>query len=202
MRKLTQFFIVVVIGLVLVLFCGLLLLKQFAETVEEPQDIQQQPTRLSQKEFIEKIAPTAEEIASRYGLYASVMIAQATLESDSGNSDLASSPNNNLFGIKGKYLGNSVQFPTQEDDGNGNMSTINANFRKYPSYKASMTDYAKLLVNGTSWNKEYYKKTQIAHTKSYKEATKTLTGTFATDSKYNIKLNSMIKTFNLQQYDR
>ena len=33
------------------------------------------------------------------------MIAQAILESDSGKSSLAQSPNHNLFGIKGDYKG-------------------------------------------------------------------------------------------------
>ncbi len=45
------------------------------------------------------------------------MIAQAILESGSGNSALAAPPNYNLFGIKGAYQGQSVSFPTQEDDG-------------------------------------------------------------------------------------
>lgn len=202
MRKLFQFFIIVVIGFILVFICGLLLLKQLSETSNEQQLTKESTIRMSQQQFINKIAPTAKEIADENGLYASVMIAQATLESDSGNSALALSPNNNLFGIKGSYLGKSVTYPTQEDDGKGNMRTVEAKFRKYPSYEASMRDYAALLVKGTSWNNKYYQKTFVANTKSYTEATKTLTGSFATDSKYNIKLNALIKHFNLIQYDK
>lgn len=201
MRKISQFFIIVTIGIVLVTICGLLLLKQFNNTAKEEIEVEQPTTRMSQEEFINKIAPIAQDIADEYGLYASVMIAQATLESDSGNSDLASYPNYNLFGMKGKYLGNSVTYPTQEDDGEGNMTTIEAKFRKYPSYEASMTDYAKLLVNGTSWNNEYYKKAFVSNTKTYKDATKALTGKYATDSQYNVKLNAMIEHFKLNAYD-
>lgn len=202
MRKTTQLLLGVLISFILVLFCGLLLIKQF--TPEHTTTAVKKPVvsqKKSTEDFIEEIGKTAEKVASKYGLYASVMIAQATLESDSGNSDLGSKPNYNLFGIKGKYHGDSVLYPTQEDDGKGNMTTIDANFRQYPSYEASMIDYSKLLVNGTSWNKTYYKKTFKANAATYKEATEALTGRYATDSSYNIKLNALIKQYKLQQYD-
>lgn len=70
----------------------------------------------STSEFIIKIGEEARVIGQRHGLYASVMIAQAILESGSGNSALAAPPNYNLFGIKGAYQGQSVSFSTQEDD--------------------------------------------------------------------------------------
>lgn len=201
MRKLIQGFLIFVFAIILVIFCGGLLLKQLTESTVEADPIEVKQTAYTQEEFIKVIAPTATKIAQQYGLYASVMIAQATLESDAGNSELASAPNYNLFGMKGIYNGNSVLFPTQEDDGKGNLTTIHANFRKYPSYKASMTDYAELLKNGTSWNKSYYHDTFMSNTASYKDATKALTGKYATDSRYNIKLNALIQQYNLVQYD-
>lgn len=202
MQKFMQGSIIFMIAIILVLFCGVLLLKQFTAPIEEPvKQAAPVSTDFTQEEFIKEIAPTAKQIAKQYGLYASVMIAQATLESNAGNSDLASAPYYNLFGMKGKYNGESILFPTQEDDGKGNMTTIQANFRKYPSYEASMTDYAKLLKNGTSWNESYYKKTFISNTTSYKDATEALTGSYATDSRYNVKLNAMIQQYELQQYD-
>lgn len=201
MRKFMQGIIVFALAVILVIFCGTLLLKQFSSTTVEPEPVKVEPKNYSQQEFIQLIAPIATKIAQQYDLYASVMIAQATLESNAGNSELASSPNYNLFGMKGKYNGDSVLYPTQEDDGEGNLTTINANFRKYPSYKASMVDYALLLKGGTSWNKSYYNNTFISNTSSYKDATKALTGKYATDSKYNIKLNAMIKQYDLEKYD-
>ena len=72
------------------------------------------------------------------------MIAQAILESDSGRSALAKSPNHNLFGIKGAFEGNSVSFNTLEADGN-QLYSINAGFRKYPSTKESLKDYSNLI---------------------------------------------------------
>lgn len=73
------------------------------------------------------------------------MIAQAILESGSGNSSLASEPNYNLFGIKGKYKDQGVTFQTLEQDNVGASFQITSEFRKYPSYKESLEDYAKLI---------------------------------------------------------
>lgn len=154
------------------------------------------------EEFIRKIGPLAAKIGDEQGLYASVMIAQAILESGSGNSTLAGMPNYNLFGIKGSYKGKSVGMPTQEDTGSGALYTINANFRRYPSYKESLEDYAKLLKKGISGNEAFYQGTWKANTTSYQEATAYLTGKYATDIHYASKLNGLIKTYNLTRYDK
>lgn len=45
-------------------------------------------------------------IGQKENIYASVMMAQAILESDSGKSTLAQSPNFNLFGVKGIIMDN------------------------------------------------------------------------------------------------
>ena len=55
---------------------------------------------LTTEKFISLVGESARTIAAENDLYASVMIAQAILESASGNSTLAQAPNNNLFGIK------------------------------------------------------------------------------------------------------
>nr|WP_283809026.1 glucosaminidase domain-containing protein [Vagococcus allomyrinae] len=153
------------------------------------------------EEFIKKIGPLAAKIGDEQGLYASVMIAQAILESASGNSTLAGMPNYNLFGIKGSYQGKSVAMPTQEDTGSGSLYTINANFRRYPTYKESLEDYAKLLKEGITGNDEFYKGTWKEHAKTYQEATAYLTGKYATDIHYAAKLNGLIKTYELTKYD-
>ena len=152
--------------------------------------------------FIGEIAETARQLAADNDLYASVMIAQAILESNNGQSGLASSPNYNLFGIKGSFQNKSVILETQEDDGTGKMTTIQAEFRKYASYEESLQDYVRLLRNGVSWNKQLYMPVFKSNTASYKEATDFLTGTYATDSTYNEKLNALIAQYDLVQYDK
>ncbi|EKK3340205.1 TPA: 1,4-beta-N-acetylmuramoylhydrolase [Listeria innocua] len=151
--------------------------------------------------FINSIQASSSQIAAANDLYASVMIAQAILESAYGTSELGSAPNYNLFGIKGAYNGQSYTKQTLEDDGKGNYYTITAKFRKYPSYHQSLEDYAKVIRNGPSWNSNYYSKVWKSNTNSYKDATKALTGTYATDTAYATKLNDLISRYNLTQYD-
>ncbi|MGG5371116.1 glucosaminidase domain-containing protein [Enterococcus sp. AZ196] len=153
-------------------------------------------------QFIKKIGETSREIGQKNGIYASVMIAQAILESGSGNSSLASAPNYNLFGIKGKYKDQTVTFQTLEQDTLGASFQITSEFRKYPSYKESLEDYAKLIKKGISGNTTFYKAAWKEQTASYKDATKHLQGRYATDKQYAEKLNAIIKTYKLTTFDQ
>ena len=152
-------------------------------------------------QLLKKIADDAQEIGQKEGIYASVMMAQAILESGSGNSLLSSEPNHNLFGIKGSYKGSSVTFNTLEQDSSGQSYQIRAQFRKYPSYKESLEDYADLIKNGLTGNPDFYKPTWKSETKDYKEATKYLEGRYATDRQYSQKLNAIIEAYDLTKYD-
>ena len=151
--------------------------------------------------FLDSIIPDAYKLANDNDLYASVMIAQAILESNWGASGLSAAPYYNLFGIKGTYNGEGATFYTLEDDGSGNYYQIRDSFRDYPSYKESLTDYANKMVNGVSWDSEFYSGTWKSNTSSYKDATVALTGTYATDTRYGGKLNNLITTHGLTQYD-
>lgn len=155
----------------------------------------------TQQVFINQVAPYAKTIAQANDLYASVMIAQAIVESGWGQSTLSMAPNYNLFGIKGSYNGQSVTMKTQEYI-DGKWVTVNAKFRKYPSFSESLTDNAYVLKN-TSFQSGvyYYSGAWKSNTKSYKDATAWLTGRYATAPTYGATLNSVIETYNLTQYD-
>ncbi|WP_246569837.1 glucosaminidase domain-containing protein [Enterococcus devriesei] len=153
-------------------------------------------------QFIKKIGETSREIGQKNGIYSSVMIAQAILESGSGNSSLASEPNYNLFGIKGKFKDQGVTFNTLEQDKDGKSYQISSEFRKYPSYKESLEDYANLLKKGITGNADFYKDTWKDQTESYQDATKHLQGRYATDKQYAEKLNAIIKAYDLTQFDQ
>ena len=154
------------------------------------------------KSFIEKVGEDARKLGQEYDVFASVMIAQALLESGSGTSALSLAPNYNLFGIKGTYQGQSISMSTQEDRGNGELYSINSAFRKYPNYAASLGDYVELLRGGISGNAGYYQQTWRSTAKNYLRTTKALTGTYATDTTYGQKLNSIIALYHLTQYDQ
>lgn len=152
--------------------------------------------------FIRKIGESAREIGQEKDLYASVMIAQAILESASGQSQLAKAPNYNLFGIKGTHKGKSVSMATQEDLGNGTLYATQAGFRVYENYEDCFNDYATLLREGLTGDSEYYAGVWKSNAKAYQEATKFLTGRYATDTQYDQKLNGLIETYELTEYDK
>ncbi|HHJ5066943.1 TPA: peptidoglycan DD-metalloendopeptidase family protein [Enterococcus hirae] len=157
----------------------------------------------SVESFIRKIGESARKIGQENDLYASVMIAQAILESASGQSQLAQAPNYNLFGIKGTHNGKGVSFATQEDLGDGVLyTTTQATFRQYKSYEDSLDDYAKLLKEGLTGNSHFYDGVWKTNAKTYQEATKFLTGRYATDTSYDKKLNGLIETYDLTKYDK
>lgn len=155
----------------------------------------------NQQAFIQQVGPMAQEVAGANDLYASVMIAQVILESGWGQSTLTTLANN-MFGIKGSYNGQFVEMQTMEDDGNGNLYPIIAKFRKYPSLKESFQDNAHVLKT-TSFSPGvfFYHGAWKSNTSSYRDATQWLQGRYATDTSYASKLNNLIETYNLTQYD-
>ena len=107
-----------------------------------------------------------------------------------------------MFGIKGSYNGQYVEMRTMEDDGNGNLYEIVAKFRKYPSLKESFEDNAHVLkTTSFSPGVYFYSGAWKSNTSSYRDATQWLQGRYATDTTYAGKLNNLIETYNLTQFD-
>lgn len=150
--------------------------------------------------FITTLKTPVTSVANQYKLYPSVMMAQAAVESGWGTSQLTLQANN-YFGIKGSYAGQSVSMQTAEYDANGKLYYTNANFRKYPSAKESMTDNAKLLRGGISGAPAYYSGTWRENAANYAAAANALTGTYATSPVYGSSLISVIQQYNLNTLD-
>ncbi|WP_165062997.1 glucosaminidase domain-containing protein [Adlercreutzia sp. ZJ154] len=153
---------------------------------------------MTTEKFVAVIGEQARQIADESGLYASVMIAQAILESASGNSALATAPNNNLFGIKGAYNGSSVNMRTVEYDDSGMMYITDSDFRSYPTMRDSLTDYALLLTNSMGG---FYSGAWKLNAETYVDACDFLQGRYATDIAYSAKLQDLIVTYDLTRYD-
>lgn len=156
----------------------------------------------NQQAFVRQLAKSAVTIAPRYGLYASVMIAQAALESNWGRSQLAAPPCHNLFGVKGTYAGQTALWWTQEDLGKVNFATQRAAFKRYPNYQQALLDYARLLKGGLALAPHFYAGAWKQNAPTYQAATQFLTGRYATDRYYHLKLNQIIQTYQLIQYDQ
>lgn len=91
----------------------------------------------TREEYIDRYKSIAIAHMERYGIPASITLAQGILESDCGNSWL-SMQSNNHFGIKCKrdWRGDKVYY---DDDAKGEC------FRSYPSVEASYEDHARFL---------------------------------------------------------
>lgn len=153
-----------------------------------------------QKAFLNKVAPMAQQAASKYNLYTSVMLAQAILESSWGTSTLATQYNN-YFGVKGSYKGQYVTMKTREWSAEKGYYFISDNFRSYPTVYESFADNGDKLRNGITDNNAFYQGTWRENTSSYKDATKWLQGRYATSPTYASVLNNIIESSNLTQYD-
>ena len=156
--------------------------------------------RINTAAFITEIATYAQPIAQANDLYASVMISQAVVESGWGSSALSQAPYYNLFGIKGSYQGQTVYMDTLEFLNNQWVNKKEP-FRQYPSFAESFNDNAYVLRNTSFGNGYYYAGTWKSNTRSYTDATACLTGRYATDPGYASKLNNIITTYGLTQYD-
>lgn len=120
-------------------------------TVLFPQESYAEQHQVSESEasyLINQISSSAQQIADSNDLYASVMIAQALLESGNGSSSLSSSPTHNLFGVKAYGQEPSVWLSTQEYI-DGEFETMNEPFRIYGSYEESLQDHAALLKSSS-----------------------------------------------------
>lgn len=153
----------------------------------------------SRIEFVESIAPKAQQLQSEYGIFASVSMAQAMLESEFGQSELASA-HNNLFGVKTSAADpEGVDYLTSEyvDD---EWIEIVDRFKVYPSREASMQAHAELLYYGTSWDSDFYDPVVNAET-AFEQAEGLQKTGYATDPNYADKIINLINQYNLQQYD-
>jgi flagellum-specific peptidoglycan hydrolase FlgJ len=125
----------------------------------------------------------------KYGIPASIILAQGILESGAGRGDLAVTANNH-FGIKchKDWLGESVR---HDDD------SAQECFRKYNEASESYRDHALFLVG-----KNRYAVLFTYEKDDYKAWSKGLRACgYATDPNYPDKLIGYIERYNLHQYD-
>lgn len=145
----------------------------------------------TQTEFISKIAPGAQAAQHKYGVLASVTIAQAILESGWGQHTIA----NNLFGIKANgTTGKTVTVSTKEFVG-GEYTTITAAFRAYDNLADSVEDHGKFLAGNARYKnllgcKDYSKVCELLQQDGY-----------ATEPDYSVQLIGLIKEYKFYCYD-
>lgn len=145
--------------------------------------------------FFLELSPYAQEVSKSHGVRTSLLLAQAALESNWGQSQLARE-SNNYFGIKSK---DGREYPTQEFRAS-EWEKIDSSFKEYESVYDSVLDYADLLKNGTSWNSELYQ--EVIQAENYERAAYALTDAgYATDPRYAEKIIKMIEQYDLNELD-
>lgn len=146
-------------------------------------------------ELIEMLGQYAHEDMQESGILASVTVAQALLESGWGKSQL-SATYNNYFGIKkgSNWNGPTVTMTTKEENRQGKLYKIKAEFRVYDSPYASIKDHSKIL------HASRYK--GVVGEKNYRKAITIIKeGGYATDSGYVNKICKVIEKYGLTRFD-
>ena len=150
------------------------------------------------EEFIQCIAPLVIKYAPQYNVKVySPIIAQAILESASGESSLGKQYNN-FFGLKCGTLwtGKSVNLRTGEEYTPGSYTTISANFRVYDTMEEGVRGYFEFLFrNRTRYNN------LIGETDPYEYLVKIKADEYATSSNYVRNVYNVIKSYNLTRFD-
>ena len=151
------------------------------------------PTRQQQLDFIAGAVPGAQAAQVKWGVPASVTVAQAILESQWGLSGLARMANN-YFGIKARQGDDYVQLNTTEYD--PTKETVPAKFRKFASVSDSFDAHGKLLAT-----LDRYRPCMGACDDPLIFAARLRDCGYATDPNYPNELAGLIKQFNLTQFD-
>ena len=172
---LTFTFIILLVSMVLS-FCGKQVMTETEDEVRE--------------HYLSEFEGIAQDIAKRYGLYPSVVLAQSAHESNFGRSKL-SSDFNNYFGIKANEGEEKVSLDTTEYI-DGEETVENENFRKYSNPKESFKSYGELITKA-----ERYK--PVVEAKDYKEACIELQKNGYAD--YASKLINIIEVYELYKLD-
>lgn len=164
---------------------------------------------ISEADVIAKVGPLFTADQKKSGILASVSLAQFILESGYGKSELAQNANN-CFGMKKSLSGNtwsgsswdgkSIYTKKTQEEENGQMITITADFRKYPNVEYSIADHSAYLLGAKNGSALRYD--GLKDCTDYKKAVQIIKdGGYATSSSYVSNLCSIIERWNLTQYD-
>lgn len=146
--------------------------------------------------FVKRIAPLiVSECKARGYKFPSAIIAQAILESRSGNSLLAAKYHN-YFGMKcgSSWEGKSVNLATKEEYTPGTLTDIKANFRIYDSIEEGVKGYFNFISTKRYENLKY-----AISSRNYIELIKV--DGYATSNAYINNVYAMVEKYGLTFYD-
>ena len=142
----------------------------------------------SRQQYINQYAEYAMEQMRRYGIPASITLAQGIIESADGKSTLANTANNH-FGVKGTFNGNYV---LADDD------KPNERFKKYDNVGQSYEDHSKVLMSQRY--QQYVRNLSPDDYKGWAAGIKK--GGYASAGSYVNTVVNVIEGANLQRFDQ
>ena len=139
--------------------------------------------------YLQRFGPVAVEQMKKYGIPASITLAQGLLESGRGTSKLATIGNNH-FGIKAddRWKGDTIR-----SFDNGRWCT----FRKYKDAGKSYEDHSRFLCENSRY--DFLFELEITDYKRWAKGLKD--AYYAEDREYDKKLIGIIERYELDQYD-
>ncbi|TPR24522.1 glycoside hydrolase family 73 protein [Apilactobacillus micheneri] len=151
--------------------------------------------------------PSIKVYKQNHQVLPSIVVAQAIQESNWGTSELYKKANN-IFGIKGKYKGQSIRYYTDEyvsndtptkkgekvvREGSQKKVSVPATFRKYPSITEAVENHDRVIALN------FIKQKNI--TSYVDQANMLQKNNYATDPTYAKSLIKLIRQYNLEKYD-
>lgn len=166
---------------------------------------------ISEKQAAYRIGSLCQEDMLSSDILASVTAAQFIIESHYGRSELAKQANN-CFGMKCDISGNTWEGSTwdgvskytkktKEEDAEGNMIEVEADFRKYSCVEESIADHSAYLLGAMDGDRKRYE--GIAGETDYRKAAQIIKdGGYSTNSDYVDWICEIIEEYDLTRFDQ
>lgn len=162
--------------------------------IDKPEAKSEAKPKTEEQKFIDEISPYAIKTQKKYGVYASVTIAQAIIESGWGK-DVLPTKYNNYFGVKKStdWGGETVWLNTPND------AQKRSEFKVYESIQESFDDHGKLIGTSSRYGeaKNEYDEKKGAKAQVHEIAK----AGYAESPVYEQTIGKIIDEYDLQQYD-
>ena len=166
---------------------------------------------MTEKEWVELIAPYAINAQKKFGYLASVLIAQTIQQTGYGQTDLAQPGRYNILGMKKELLNDTWrsdywhggQFTkiTPEWTEDGVQYYKPDTFRTYNNYQDCLYDYCEFMRDAKLSNNEYKYRDVLGTTDTESLIYQVRTRGYCTDPTYDKSIMAHIQKWDLTRYD-
>ena len=166
---------------------------------------------MTEKEFVEKMIPLAQNAARRFGYLASVLVGQSVIETGYGQTDLAQPGRYNVLGMKKELLnstwtseywhGGTHTKVTPEWTEDGTEIHITDTFRTYDSYQDGFYDFCQFMRDAKRENGQYKYRDVLGIREPAELIRQVRERGYCTNPEYDKAVMSIIRKWNLEDID-